>query len=425
MRIRSWMAIALLSLPLLHGCGGGGGGDGDSSVRLVNAADGYDSLDLYADDTELASAVTSYGASSYRGLGSGTYSFKLKRAGSSTTAGSASRTVSGGNSYTLIAYTASDSLRSVLLTESEKAPSAGAAKLRVYNGAVEAGALDIYVTDPSATLDASSPTAASISTERVSGFSEISAGTYRVRITGAGDKSDLRLDLPSVTLTDQQITTLVVTSSTGGVLVHAATVDQKGPVAGQRNTAARVRLVAGANANASVAATVRGVVLSGGLPSSSVGNYALVTAGALTGTATIAGQAVTLPATTLAAGSDNTLLITGSAGAGTATLLADDNRPPLNSANTKIRLVNGVGSLASPLTLTADFSAVANDIAVNTASAPVAVPVTTGTGIRLEVTSLGASLFLAEDVTLLAGRVYTVFMLGDAGSPVGVPRRDR
>ena len=38
------MAIALLSLPLLNGCGGGGGGDGDSSVRLVNTADGYDWL---------------------------------------------------------------------------------------------------------------------------------------------------------------------------------------------------------------------------------------------------------------------------------------------------------------------------------------------------------------------------------------------
>lgn len=425
MRIRSWMAIALLSLPLLNGCGGGGGGDGDSSVRLVNTADGYDSLDLYADESELAGAVTSYTASTYRSLGSGTYSFKLKRAGSSTTAGSASRTVSGGNSYTVIAYSTADALRFQLLSEAETAPSAGAAKLRVFNGSVEAGALDVYVTDPAVSLDSSSPTAASIGAERLNTYTEISAGTYRVRVTGAGDKSDLRLDLPAVTLTDQQITTLVLTSSTSGVLVHAATVDQKGAVAAQRNTAARVRLVAGANANASVAATVRGVVLSGGLPSSSVGNYALVTAGALTGTATIAGQAVTLPATTLAAGSDNTLLVTGSAGAGTATLLADDNRPPLNTANTKVRLVNGVGSLASPLTLTADFSAVANDIAVNTASAPVAVPVTTGTGIRLEVTSLGASLFLAEDVALLAGRVYTVFMLGDAGSPVGVPRRDR
>ncbi len=420
------MAIAALSLPLLHGCGGGGSdsGGGDGAVRLVNAAEGYDSLDLYANDTEISSAVSLDSAGDYTTLGSNTYTFKLKRAGSSTTASSGSRTVSGSTSYSLLAYSTADSLRSVMLSETEVAPSSGAAKLRVFNGSVEAGTLDVYVTDPTASLNDSSPTVSSVGTERVTTYNEISEGTYRIRVTGAGDKNDLRLDLPSVTLNDQQITTLVLTSTPGGVLVHGTTLDQKGDVAARKNPSARVRLVAGANANASVAATVRGVQLSAGQPSSSVGNYLLVGAGALTGSVSIAGQAVTLPTGTLAAGSDNTLLVTGAAGSGTATLLADDNRPPLNTANTKLRLVNGVGSSASPMTLTADFGAVATDIGPNAASTPASIPA--GTLIRLEVTSpAGGSLYLAEDVTLLATRVYTVFMLGDANAPVGIPRRDR
>lgn len=420
------MAIAALSLPLLHGCGGGGddSGGGDGAVRLVNAAEGYASLDLYVDDTEISTAVSLDSAGDYVTIGSSTYTFKLKRAGSSTTASSASRTVSGSTSYSLLAYTTADSLRSVMLSETEEAPSSGAAKLRVFNGSVEAGTLDVYVTDPGASLNDSSPTVSSVGTERVTTYNEISEGTYRIRVTGAGDKNDLRLDLPSVTLDDQQITTLVLTSTPGGVLVHGLTLDQKGAVAARKNPSARVRLVAGAEANASVAATVRGVQLSAGQPSSSVGNYVLVGAGPLTGSVSIAGQAVTLPTGTLAAGSDNTLLVTGAAGSGTATMLADDNRPPLNTSNAKLRLVNGVGSSASPMTLTADFGAVATDIAANGASTPASI--TAGTTIRLEVTSpAGGSLFLAEDVTLLATRVYTVFMLGDANAPVGIPRRDR
>lgn len=420
------MAIAALSLPLLHGCGGGGDDNsgGDGAVRLVNAAEGYASLDLYVDDTEISTAVSLDSAGDYVTLGSSTYTFKLKRAGSSTTASSASRTVSGSTSYSLLAYATADSLRSVMLSETEEAPSSGAAKLRVFNGSVEAGSLDVYVTDPAASLNDSSPTVASVGTERVTTYNEISEGSYRIRVTGAGDKNDLRLDLSGVALADQQITTLVLTSTPGGVLVHGMTLDQKGDVAARKNPSARVRLVAGADANASVAATVRGVQLSAGQPSSSVGNYVLVGAGALTGTVSIAGQAVTLPAGTLAAGSDNTLLVTGAAGSGTATLLADDNRPPLNTANTKLRLVNGVGSSTSPMTLTADFGAVATDVAANGASTPASIPA--GTTIRLEVTSpAGGSLFLAEDVTLLATRVYTVFMLGDANAPVGIPRRDR
>lgn len=423
-RIRAWMAIAVLSLPLLQACGGGGDDGGSGSLRLVNAADGYASLDLYADDTEISSAVTSDSAGEYVSLGSSAYAFKLKRTGSSTTSSSSSRTVGSDTSYTLLAYTTAESLRTVLLSENEDAPSAGTAKLRVFNAATEAGTVDVYVTAVDASLEGSSATVATLATERISSYNEISAGTYRIRVTGAGDKTDLRLNLPSVTLTDQQITTLVLTATPGGVLVHGLSIDQKSTVTARKNTSARMRLVAGAEANGSVAATANGVALSAGLQSPAVGSYTLVPAGALTLNVSVDGTAVTSSATTLVAGSDSTLIVTGAAGSATATLLDDDNRPALSSSNAKLRLVNGVGSLTSPLTLTADYSAIATDIARNSASE--AASIAAGTTIRLEVTTpVAGTLFLADDVTLLATRVYTVFMLGDSSTPLGVLRRDR
>lgn len=425
MKITPWLAAAVALVPLLQACGGGSDSDGDGAVRLVNASSAYGALDLYSSDTLLSSAVAPEGAGSYVTLASGTYTLKVKRNGSSTTVNSTDRSVAASTSHTLLAYSTADTLRSVFLTDNETAPTSGAAKLRVFNASTEAGALDVYVTASSATLADSSPTVSALGTERFSSYNEISAGSYRVRVTGSGDKTDLRLDVDGISLADQRIGTLVLTTTPGGVLVNSLFIDQKSTVTGVANPSARIRLVAGAGGNGTVAATINGTSLSSGLRSPTVGAYALVPAGSLSGSVTLEGTALTLPTATLAAGSDSTLLVTSAGGAGTATLIADDNKPAITSTNAKLRLVHGVGALGSSITLTADYSAVATDTPVNSASTPAAI--TAGTDMRLEATTPTAtsSLFLDSAVTLVAGKVYTLFMLGDANAPAGVLRRDR
>lgn len=425
MKITRWMAAAVALIPLLQACGGSSGSSSDGAVRLVNASENYGALDLYSSDTLLSSSVAADGAGSYVTLGAGTYTLQLKRSGTSTTLNSTSRTVLESTAHTLLAYSTTDTLRTVFLTDSEAAPTSGAAKLRVFNASGEAGTLDVYVTASSATLADSSPTTSALAAERFSSYSEIGAGTYRIRVTGSGDKTDLRLDIDGIALADQRITTLVLTTTPGGVLVNSLFVDQKSTVSAVANPSARIRLVAGAAANGVAAATINGSVLSAGLRSPTVGAYALVPAGALTGSITLGGTALTLPSATLAAGSDSTLLVTSNGSAGTATLIDDDNQPAITTTNAKLRLVNGVGGLASGITLTADYSAVATDIAANTASTPASL--TAGSAMRLEATtpSAASSLFLDDAVTLVAGKVYTLFMLGDANAPTGVLRRDR
>lgn len=427
MTFKAWWAAAACILPLLHACGGGGDDDegGSGRVRLVNATSDYASLDLYRSDTSVSTGVASDAAGDYVSLGSDSYTFNLKRNGSSTTSSTSTRSVSGGKSYTLLAYSTTESLKSVFLEESESAPGSGSAKLRVFNASIEAGTVDVYVTAPDALLSVSSPVSQALAAERVSGYTQFGAGTYRIRVTGNGNKSDLRLDIPSIALADQQIATIVLTSTPGGVLVHGLVVNQKDSVSAQRNTSARVRLAASASAGGSVGATANGTVLAAGFQSPTVGNYVLVPAGAATLAVTINGSAVAVPAATFAPGSDNTLLVTGTAGAPAVTAIADDNRPPLNATNAKIRLVHGVSGLASPATLTADFVAVAVDVAPNSASTSTSL--TASSSAEIEVTSPGVSgsLYQKDDVNLQAGKVYTIFMLGDTTTPVGVPRQDR
>lgn len=434
MKSRAWWAIAaLVAASVLQACGGGGGGGGSGAVRLVNLSDDYASLDLYTSDgtteTKIATAVTTDTGSTYTGLGATTYTFNLKRNGSSTTSSTSSRTVLSDTSHTLLAYTTGSALKSVFLTDNETAPTTGAAKVRVFNAAGEAGTVDIYITDPAATLAGSSPTTSALAGERIGAYTEVGAGTYRLRVTGTGDTTDLRLDVSNITLTAGQIVTLVLTTTPGGVLVNAHLVNQKDTIAAARNVSARVRLVSGAAGGAVAGATVNGTVLSSAQASPGIGSYQLVNAGALTVNATLGGAAATphaLPAT-LGAGTDNTLLVSGSGTNGIATLINDDNRPPLISTNAKLRLVHGVANLASPMTLTADFSVVATDVATNSGSTPLSVPGNLSTTTtQLTVTSPGLLTSPYDKPNaLLATHTYTMFVLGDAAAPTGVLRRDR
>ena len=80
------------------------------------------------------------------------------------------------------------------------------------------------------------------------------------------------------------------------------------------------------------------------------------------------GASVAAPATALAAGSDSTLLVYGSAAAPTASLIADDNHLPTTTGNLKLRLLNGLTGAASPLTLDAAFAVIASNVVPGTAS---------------------------------------------------------
>lgn len=418
------LVLALAVAALLPACGGSdddGGGEGQ--VRLVNATTDYASLDFYADDNRVATAVQQDTASSFFVFGAAVTNFKLKRTDSSVTSLSTDRTVTSGVNNTLVAYTTAGTLRTAFMTDSEGAPSSGNARLRVFNTSYEAGSVDVYLTSVGGSLDDVSALTSSLGAERFSGYTEMARGSYRVVVTGAGDKTDLRLDLPSLTLVDQQVSTLILTTTPGGLLLNGLLVNQASTLTAQKNPSARIRLVAGTTSNGTVAATLNGTVLSNGLRSPTVGAYTLVPAGAITADVQVNGATVSIGSLNAAPGADLTLMVLGTPAAPQVALLADDNRPPTAATNTKLRLVHGLNNLTGGITLTADYGAVATDLAFATASTPAAI--TAGTTYRLEASSPSSSLYLATDVTLQATRVYTVFVLGDASAPQGVLRRDR
>jgi hypothetical protein len=416
---------ALSCAPFLSGCGGSSSNSGTANLRLLNATHDYGAVDFYTSDTLALSAVAEGTASTYLGYTEGSYAFKIKPAGTSTTALSNSLSLSKDTNYTLVAYNNGSTLATTYFTDTQAAPTSGTAAVRIFNGATSSGYVDVYVTASDADFATATPTASSVSGASITSYVEITKGTYRIRVTGYGDKTDIRLDIPSVTLSDQQIATLMLTGTNGGVLVNALMVNQGGTVTAYKNANARLRVVAAVTGNGSVTASTTDGTVSSTLQAPTVGSYVSRPA-TLAGLAVaVNGVAVDVSAVALTAGSDATLLVYGDAAAPQVKLLVDDNSPATVAANAKIRLVNLLNGLGSTMTLNADYVAVADNVAFGAASTPESI--TASSTIRLEVTTpvRTTPLYSAADVSLTAAKVYTMFVMGDASAPVAVLRKDR
>jgi len=428
--VRTYLPL-LLTLILLQGCGHqGGSSTSQNSVRLVNAT--ANTLDMATAGTTLASGVAYGTASGNVTLNTGTYLIELERAGTGLPSAQINFSFSAAAPFTLLAYPSSQNLQIAQFIENELAPALGDGKIRIADLSTDAGNVDVYMsTDNNPADDVYAPGVVSPAllgashlvqiSSGVSSYFEIPANTYHIWVTGAGDKTDLRLDMPSIAIADQQISTLALTSTTGGALVDGLLFNQQGAVIGRQNTNARMRIAVNTTTSLT-SATAASLSLLGGVSpfNSDVGSYVVVPAGStpivLSSGAGIGSCAS--PVTTLR-GEDLTLLVT----AATCTVLTDDNTRPIGSF-AKLRLVNGVNG-GSNISLADNSVLIASDVALGQAS----IPTTNGNQglVSVSATSLSNLIvspttpaFSAPNVTLLPGGVYSLFMLGSSSAATGL-----
>lgn len=416
---------AAILVSLFAACGSGGSSSGTGFVRVVNATLSHPSLDLLVNATVSASAITKDGASGYVAVTEGTQVLQLNDSGSSIALATLSPTISKDQHFTMLVYESSGAIKTSIINDENGAPAAGTAAVRILDLAPDAGAVDVYVTDPAASLATlTAPTFSLSSTGLTTAFLTFGTGTYRVRVTGAGDTTDMRLDIPSIALASTQVETVILTPTSGGVLVDGGSLPQQGTYVAARNTNARVRLAAAVSGSASVGATAGSVVVGVPTTSPAVGSYVTVPA-VNTLAVSINGGSVQVPTSTVAAGSDSTLLVYGNPGAPVVSVIADDNHLPTATTTLKMRLVNGLTGAVTPLTLTANFGVVASNVQPGTAS--IYGLVTGGTAVRLDVnTPAGVTPLYSESaLNIPNNQVFTLFMLGDAAASIHVLRRDR
>ena len=428
-RLRTFLLL-LLTSSLLQGCGNHNSSSGlsQNTVRLVNGSS--NALDMATGGMTLASGVAYGTASGNVTLNTGSYVIELEDTGTGIPSAQINFSFSSGAPSTLLAFTSSHNLQIAQLVDGEPAPAPGDGKIRIADLSADAGNVDVYVsTDNNPADDVYVPGAVSPALSGanrlvqifsgMSSYFEVRANTYHIWVTEAGDKTDLRLDIPSITIDDQQISTLALTSTAGGALVDGLLVNQQGAVAAQQNTNARMRIAANTTTDLTSATAANLSLLGGGSPfNSDVGSYVLVPAGstpiALSGGAGIG--SCSSPVTTLH-GKDLTLLVM----AATCTVLTDDNTRPVG-ALAKLRLVNGVNG-GSNISLEDNSVLIASDVALGEASIPTTNGnqgiISTGSLSNLTVSPTTPA-FSAANVALLSQGVYSLFMLGSSSAATGV-----
>lgn len=432
MSIRVKHVIALLASLALASCGGGGGGGGNAKIRLLNLSTGYSSLDLITnidaddddDDETQATGVALETVSSYAELDPDDYTIKVKRTGS----GSVLRSFAGEQLVedtinTYVAYGEVGAFGALRLDDTQDEADSGETKLSVANLS-SAGALDVYLTDEGVDLPDTTPVLSSTT----SAFAAIAvdSGTFRLRVTAAGDSSDVRLDVSNFKLEDRGVAALIFTSTQGGTLANAIYMPQEGQPTKLVNTKARVRAAIAVANGGSASVQVAGVSVLAAATAGVIGSrYVLLPSGSQPVAIQVNGTAVTVPNVSLTAGADYTLLVWSNASGPQASLITDDNRLPSTAGQAKLRLLNGMSTLAAPLTLSLDFSPVVEGALTGQASD--AVEVSSGSDRQFDVsnTSTAGNILTRTGLSLQSASVYTFFMTDNGGTPIGVLRRDR
>ena len=431
---RSSLSLVCMFALALHGCGGDGEESGaDPKIRLLNLSTGYPALDMMTnldadtddDDATQATGVALEAVSDYATLDPDDYTVKVRRTGS----GSVLRSFAGEELVedtinTYVAYGEVGNFGALRIDDTLDEADAGENKLNVANVS-SAGALDVYLTDPGTDLDDTTPVLSNVG----SALAPLStdSGTYRLRITAAGDAADVRLDVATFTLTDRGVGSLILTSTQGGMLANAVYLPQEGQPTKINNTRARLRGAVGLADGANASIQVGGQSVLSAATAGVIGSrYALLDAGAVPVTLTVNGTVVPVPNVNLAAGADYTLLVWSNASGAQTSLIVDDNRLPTGGAAvTKLRLLNGMSTLAAPLTLSVDFSPVIEGTLSGQVSDEIEISSGTDRQFDLSNTSTAQSVLSRSAITLQGNSVYTFFMTDNGGTAIGVLRRDR
>ena len=267
----------------------------------------------------------------------------------------------------------------------------------------------MFFTGVDDTLDSASSFASSLSGGTRKSPKTVDAGTYRLRVTTAGDINDVRLDV-TVTFESQKVYTLLLSPGSSGVLLNGHLLQQGGGLTSLANTQARVRVVSAVSANGKVAMKIDGETLQSATKSPLVADYQLVTAGTVTVVTKVNAVALAEQSLILKAGTDVTLLVTGTdASDAMVTAFVDNNRLAASSSF-KLRVIHAVPSLSNDnMSLSVGGTSTGtSDIAYGEASAYVTR--TAGTDLSVLVETQTTEIYNNDTDDFDSQGVYTAFI---------------
>lgn len=220
MGIRFRSVVLGLGIVALGACGDDEVAAG-GRVRVAHFSPDAGTVNLEVNGNEVIPGITYPNSTLYYEVREGTNEVSLVSNATGATLISETVTISGGDDRTIVALNTAANLESLALIDDNSAPAAGRVRVRLLHAAPSAGLVDIYVTDPSASLVGAVPAAAGVAFKDVSDYLDVAAGTYRVRVTAAGT-TNVAID-DTIDLFAEYVTTIAATERAGGGPPYALT----------------------------------------------------------------------------------------------------------------------------------------------------------------------------------------------------------
>lgn len=194
-----------------------GGPSGGARVRVFNALTSSQSVNLLVDGQIAASNIAFGAPSGYVPLSLGSHRLQLQATASGTTLLDLSRDFAAEGSFSLIPAPGLGQSGALLIPD-DPTPVTGQGRVRVIHVAAAPGPVSVYVTAPDADLASAMPVIPALDFTAVSQYVNVTPGTYRVRVTRAGNPGDVLLDTGGVIVGSGSVRSLFLTDSPGGGL---------------------------------------------------------------------------------------------------------------------------------------------------------------------------------------------------------------
>ena len=194
--MRSWIGVALLATGLAACDSDSGENPAQARLRVVHASPDAPAVDVVAGGQTLFQSLD-YGQVGGTQVDPGTVSLsvnaRLPAGATSTVIGPTAVQLAGNWEYTVLAVGRVASIAPLILERPITPVGPGQVRLQVVHAAPAAPQVDVYLTAPGTDLASSTP-AGTLAFRQSLGQVDVAAGSYRVRITPAGNRAAVVFD---------------------------------------------------------------------------------------------------------------------------------------------------------------------------------------------------------------------------------------
>lgn len=157
-----------------------------SQVRIIAASPDAPGMDIYENNSLIASNLGFGTVTSYISTNPGNATISADVAGSKTSLATAKGTFAASNQYTVLLGDVAANLQELILKDQAQAAPSGQISLRIIDQATRVGAIDIYLVPMGQKFTAVTPVITDVAFPMNTGYLNIPTGTYTLVIVPTG-----------------------------------------------------------------------------------------------------------------------------------------------------------------------------------------------------------------------------------------------